>query len=161
MATFHDSSFKGFSMRRWERVAAAFLIFLGLGSAVLAYRMGFGDLRQPGPGFFPFWLSTFLAVLAFIYYFTKWGLDSKPGRLWERGEWVRPSLAALAMFVYTLIMGELGFFSATFLLFLAWLIIIEREKWLTIGLVSVVGTLTLYLVFTVFLKVPLPKGLLF
>jgi hypothetical protein len=55
----------------------------------------------------------------------------------------------------------MGFFSATFLLFLAWLILIEREKWLTVGLVSVLGTLSLFLVFTVFLKVPLPKGAIF
>jgi putative tricarboxylic transport membrane protein len=148
-------------MRRWERIVASFLIFLGVGAAVLAYRMGFGDLHHPGPGFFPFWLSVFLAALAFIYFFTKLGLDSTPGRLWERGGWIRPSLAALVMFIYTLLMGELGFFSATFLLFLAWLIIIEREKWLTIGMVSVLGTFTLYIVFTVFLRVPLPKGLLF
>ena len=148
-------------MRRWERIAASFLIFLGVGAAVLAYRLGFGDLHHPGPGFFPFWLSIFLAGLAFIYLFTKLGLDSKPGRLWEKGGWIRPSLAALVMFIYTLLMGELGFFSATFLLFLAWLILIEREKWLTIGVVSVLGTFTLYIVFTVFLRVPLPKGFLF
>ena len=148
-------------MRRWERIVAAFLIFLGLGAAALAYRMGFGDLRHPGPGFFPFWLSAFLAALGLIYFLTRLGLDSKPGRLWEKGVWVRPSLAVFVMFVYTVLMGELGFFSATLLLFLAWLIIIEREKWLRVGLVSILGTLTLYLVFTVFLKVPLPKGLLF
>jgi hypothetical protein len=58
-------------------------------------------------------------------------------------------------------MGELGFFSSTFLLFLAWMIIIEREKWKTIGLVSLVGTFCFYLVFAFFLKVPLPKGILF
>lgn len=148
-------------MRRWERIVGAFLIFLGVGAATLAYRMGFGNLHQSGPGFFPFWLSTFLAVLGFIYFLTRLGSDSKPGRLWEKGAWVRPFLAVIVMFVYTVLMGELGFFSATFLLFLAWLIIIEREKWLTIGLVSILGTLSFYLVFTVFLKVPLPKGFLF
>ena len=133
-------------MRRCERIAAAFFIFLGVGAATLAYRMGFGNLHQPGPGFFPFLLSTFLAALGFIYFFTRLGLDSNPGRLWEKGAWVRPFLAVLVMFIYTVLMGELGFYSATFLLFLAWLIIIEREKWLTIGLVSILGTLSFYLV---------------
>jgi hypothetical protein len=65
------------------------------------------------------------------------------------------------MLVYAVLMGVLGFFSSMFLLFLAWLIIIEREKWLMVGLVSILGTLGFYLVFTVFLKVPLPKGFLF
>lgn len=148
-------------MRRCERIAAAFFIFLGVGAATLAYRMGFGNLHQPGPGFFPFLLSTFLAALGFIYFFTRLRLDSNPGRLWEKGALVRPFLAVLVMFIYTVLMGEIGFYSATFLLFLVWLIIIEREKWLTIGLVSILGTLSFYLVFTVFLKVPLPKGFLF
>jgi hypothetical protein len=148
-------------MRRCERIAAAFLIFLGVGAAALAYRMGFGNLHYPGPGFFPFCLSTFLAALGLIYFLTRLGSDSKPGRLWEKGVWVRPLLAALVMFVYTILMGELGFFSTSFLLFLAWLIIIEQEKWLTICLVSILGTLSFYLVFTVFLKVPVPKGFFF
>jgi hypothetical protein len=65
------------------------------------------------------------------------------------------------MFLYTLAMDWIGFFSATFLLFLVWLILIEREKWLTVGLVSVLGTLSFFLVFTVFLKVPLPRGIIF
>jgi len=65
------------------------------------------------------------------------------------------------MFGYTVLMGELGFFSSTFLLFLAWLIMIEREKWKTIGLVSIIGTLCFYLVFGYLLRVPLPKGFLF
>jgi putative tricarboxylic transport membrane protein len=148
-------------MRRCERIAATFFIFFGVGAAAVAYRMGFGNLHQPGPGFFPFWLSAFLAALGFIYFLTRVGSDSKPERLWEKGVWVRPFLAALVMFLYAVLMGEIGFFSTSFLLFLAWLIIIEREKWLAVCLVSIIGTIGFYLVFAVFLKVSLPKGLLF
>jgi putative tricarboxylic transport membrane protein len=148
-------------MRRCERIAAAFFIFFGVGAAILAYRMGVGNLRFPGPGFFPFCLSVFLAALGFIYFLARLGLDPKPEGLWGRGAWVRPFLAILVMLVYAVLMGVLGFFSSMFLFFLAWLIIIEREKWLTICLVSIIGTLSFYLVFTVFLKVPLPKGFLF
>lgn len=148
-------------MRRWERWTASFLILLGIGAAALAFRMGFGDLRHPGPGFFPFWLSAILALLSFIYLFTNLGLRGQARPLWEKRAWTRPSLAAFVMFGYTVLMGELGFFSSTFLLFLAWLIIIEREKWKTVGLASTVGTFCFYLVFGVFLKVPLPRGILF
>jgi len=158
--TFYET-IKGFSMRRWERWTAVFLIFFGSGAAALAFRMGFGDLRHPGPGFFPFWLSAVLVLLSFIYLFTIPGFYAQARPLWEKGAWTRPFLAAFVMFVYTVLMGELGFFSSTFLLFLAWLMIIEREKWKTIGLVSLVGTFCFYLVFAFFLKVPLPKGILF
>ena len=148
-------------MRRWERIGAVVLFFFGGGAAALALSLGFGDLHHPGPGFFPFWISAFLLFLSFIYYLTKLGPDGGPGGLGPKGAWIRPSLAALVMFVYTFLMAELGFFSSTLLLFLAWLILIEREKWTRIVWVSLLGTFCFYLVFNVFLKVPLPKGLLF
>ncbi len=148
-------------MRRWEKWTAVFLISFGVGAAALAYQMGFGDLHHPGPGFFPFWLSVILAFVSLIYLFTNLGPSAPATPIWGSGNWFRPSLAVVVMFVYTILMGELGFFSSTFLLFLAWMIIIEREKWRTIGLVSLVGTLCFYLVFAFFLKVPLPKGILF
>ncbi len=148
-------------MKKWERIAAAILIFIGVAAAAIAYDLGFGDFHQPGPGFFPFWLSGILALVSFLYFLTRLGSESERLPLWERRTWFRPSMAAAVMFVYSLAMGWIGFFSATFLLFLAWLIAIEREKWLTVGLVSVLGTASLYLIFIVFLKVPLPKGVLF
>jgi len=148
-------------MKRWERIAAAVLTFLGVAAGVIAIDLGFGDFHHPGPGFFPFWLSAILALVSFIYFLTQLGGDSSRVSLWEKYAWVRPFQAAGVMFLYSLAMGWLGFFSSTFLLFLIWLILIEREKWLTVGLVSTLGTFSFFLVFAVFLKVPLPKGVLF
>ena len=148
-------------MRRWERIAAAFLIFLGVGAAAIAYRLGFGNLHHPGSGFFPFWLSLVLAFVAFIYLLSQRGPDSERVSLGSKEFLLRPALAAGVMFLYALAIGWIGFFSSTFLLFLAWLILVEREKWLTIGLVSILGTVSLYIIFSLFLKVPLPKGSLF
>ena len=148
-------------MKRWERIAAAILTFIGVAAAVLAYDLGFGTIYHPGPGFFPFWLSLILAFVSFLYFLNQLGADSQRVRLWEKHTWIRPSLAAGVMFLYSLAMSWIGFFSATFLLFLAWLILIERERWLTVGLISVLGTLSLYFIFIVFLRVSLPKGAIF
>ncbi len=148
-------------MKRWERLAAAILIFIGITAAAIAYNLGFGDLHHPGPGFFPFWLSVILALVSFIYFITRTGADSPGAGLWDKRAWVRPSLAALVMLLYSLAMGWIGFFPATFLLFLAWLILIEKETWLTVSLVSVLGTASIYFIFNVFLKVPLPRGTFF
>jgi putative tricarboxylic transport membrane protein len=148
-------------MKKWERIAAGILSFIGVAAAVIAYDLGFGDFHHPGPGFFPFWLSAILAMVSFIYFLSQLGSDSHRVSLWEKHAWVRPFQAAGVMFLYTLAMDWIGFFSATFLLFLVWLILIEREKWLIVGLVSVFGTLSFFLVFTVFLKVPLPRGIIF
>jgi hypothetical protein len=148
-------------MKKWERIAAAVLVFIGVAAAAMAYELGFGNFHHPGPGFFPFWLAAVLAVVSFIYFLTQLGTDAQRVSLWGKRAWARPFGAAGVMFLYSLAMGWLGFFSATFLLFLVWLVLIENEKWLTVGLVSVLGTLCFFLVFTVFLKVPLPKGIIF
>jgi putative tricarboxylic transport membrane protein len=148
-------------MKRWERIAAAILTFIGVSAATLAYDLGFGDFHHPGPGFFPFWLSAILALVSFIYFLTQLGVDSRRESLRDKRAWGRPFEAAGVMFLYSLAIGWMGFYSATFLLFLAWLILIEREKWLTVGLVSVLGTFSFFLIFTVFLKVPLPQGAIF
>jgi hypothetical protein len=148
-------------MRRGERRAAAFLLFIGVAGATLAYQLGFGTLHHPGSGFFPFWLSLILAVVSFIHILAQWGPDSEAVSLWSKEVLIRPITAAAVLFLYALSIGWIGFFSSTFLLFLTWLIAVEREKWLTIGLVSILGTLSLYVIFIVFLKVPLPKGSLF
>ena len=107
------------------------------------------------------WLSAILALVSFIHFLTQLKADSHRVPLWEKHAWVRPFQAAGVMFLYTLAMDWIGFFSGTFLLFLVWLILIEKEKWLTVGLVSVLGTISFFLVFTVFLKVPLPRGIMF
>lgn len=148
-------------MRRWERIAATFLIVLGVGASAIAYQMGFGTLHHPGSGFFPFWLSLALALVSFIYFLTQRGPDLDRVSLWSKETLIRPVLAAAVMFLFALSMDWIGFFSSTFLLFLAWLILVERERWVTIGLVSILGTASLYIIFSLFLKVPLPKGSLF
>jgi hypothetical protein len=148
-------------MKRFERVAAVVLFAIGAGAAHLALQMGYGSARFPGPGYLPFWLAALLALTAGLYFVSCLGSDDATRPLWERRAWLRPALSASIMLLFTLSMGWLGFFASTFLLFLAWLIVIERERWVTVGTVSVLGTLGAYLLFSVLLKVPLPKGLLF
>jgi putative tricarboxylic transport membrane protein len=148
-------------MKRFERVAAGALFVVGSGAAYLAIEMGYGSVRFPGPGFLPFWIAGLLALTAGLYCLARLGPDAVPRQLWERAAWRRPGLSAIIMLLFTLLMGWLGFFASTFLLFLAWLIVVEQERWLTIGAVSALGTLGAYILFAVLLKVPLPKGLLF
>jgi hypothetical protein len=148
-------------MKRFERVAAGIFLVIGAGAAYLALEMGYGSVRFPGPGFLPFWLAVPLTLTAAIYLLACRGPDAAARPLWERDTWRRPGLSAVIMLLFTLLMGWLGFFASTFLLFLAWLILVERERWITVGAVSILGTLGAYILFAVLLKVPLPKGLLF
>jgi putative tricarboxylic transport membrane protein len=148
-------------VKRYERAAAVALCAIGAAAAAMAWQMGFGSARFPGPGYLPFWLAALLAATSALYFLANLGADAERRPLWERGAWTRPALSAGVMLLFTLLIGWLGFFASTFLLFLAWLILIERERWIVVGAVSVLGTFGVYLLFSVLLQVPLPKGLLF
>lgn len=146
-------------MKRWERIAAISLFLIGVGGAIGAWKIGFGTFQAPGPGFFPFWLASLLALLSLLFFVRNLGADAAPAALWARGAWVRPLKAACVMFVYVLLIGRLGFISSSALLFVAWLRIVEHSSWKTVALLVVCGTAGLYL-FTTLLSISLPAGIL-
>ena len=146
-------------MKRWERIAAISLFLIGVGGAIGAWQIGFGTFQAPGPGFFPFWLASLLALLSLVFFVRNLGADAVPLALWAQGSWARPLKAACVMFVYVLLIGRLGFISSSALLFVAWLRIVEHSSWKTVALLVVGGTAGLYL-FTSLLSISLPTGIL-
>jgi putative tricarboxylic transport membrane protein len=148
-------------MKCYERIAAGLHLAIGAAAAWMAIEMGYGSAHSPGPGFLPFWIAILLALTAGIYLLECLGPDAVPQPLWERGVWRGPALAAVIMLLFTLLMGWLGFFASTCLLFLAWLVLVERERWWVVAATAVLGTACAYVLFSVLLRVPLPQGLLF
>ena len=145
---------------KWrERLAAVALIVIGIGGAIGAWQIGFGDFQTPGPGFFPFWLALALTLLSGVFFMRNLGSDSLKIPLWAAKSWLRPLKAAVVMFIYVLLIGRLGFIASTALLFVAWLRIVEHSSWKAVTLLVVLGTTGLYL-FVSFLGIPLPKGIL-
>ncbi len=69
-------------------------------------------------------------------------------------------LVLLSLFLYAFFMETLGFILITLLLFIFLLGVIERKKWVLTIFVSVVVTGISYLIFEVWLKSQLPRGLL-
>lgn len=147
-------------MKKWDRIAAVFLILVGIGAAFGALKIGFGSFRSPGPGFLPFWLSVVLTIVSAVYFIINLGHDAKV-KLWPEKTWFRPLVAIVVMFAYGFFMKWFGFCTATLLLFVTWMTVVAKEKWSTVALVSILTTVITYLLFEVFLKVPLPKGILF
>ncbi|MGE5604162.1 MAG: tripartite tricarboxylate transporter TctB family protein [Bacteroidota bacterium] len=147
-------------MKKWERIAAVVLILAGIGAAFGALEIGFGSFMSPGPGFLPFWLSIVLAIISTVYLIINLGSDAKV-KLWPGKTWFRPLVAIVVMFTYGYLMKWFGFCTATLVLFVTWMTVVAKEKWSTVALVSILTTGIAYLLFEVFLKVPLPKGILF
>ncbi|MGE5507398.1 MAG: tripartite tricarboxylate transporter TctB family protein [Chitinophagales bacterium] len=136
------------------KVGGFILLLLGLGTTYLGLQYGFGGLHAPGPGFFPVIVGAFLAILACIYLLQEF----RGGGTAVSAQWVRPLAVIVLSFVYVALLEKLGFLIDTVLMLLVFVGVIERQRLRrTLG-VALLGTAGMYVVFALWLRVPLPKG---
>ena len=119
-------------------------------------KLKLGTLRQPGPGFFPFWGGLFLGACALILL-----VRSLKSREW-RGSgaipWPALILVLGALLGYLLFLETLGFVIVTFLFLLA-LFCFAEIGWIKQVVWSVIATSLVYALFKFWLNVQLPRGL--
>lgn len=147
-------------MTKHERYAGIFLLLLGI--AVMYYAivdLNLGTITQPGPGLFPFISGTGIAILSTIWILTNLKTMQQHESLWQKGELRTPVLAVVIITAYAALLDPLGYILSTVFFLLAWQIIIEREKWLKTALITVIGTVAMYVIFSYLLSVPLPEGI--
>jgi putative tricarboxylic transport membrane protein len=141
------------------RDAAVTAAALVLGAAALyeASKLPFGTVHNPGQGFFPWWTSAVIVLLALTLLFQ--GLRSRSSAAREgagRIAKVAALLAALA--AYTFLLEPLGYMLSTFILVLFMLRVTDPQRWavaLGMAALTAVGS---YVVFAMWLSVPLPRG---
>jgi putative tricarboxylic transport membrane protein len=154
-----------------ENVLKRAEILLPLGIVVLNGWMLVETLRKlpyavegvPGPGFLPFWLSLAIIVLGLVLTVRVVRAEATDGGEveWPDGEgWLRIAimLALLAMSLFLL--NWLGFFAVAVLYVALGGYGMGMRSWRVLVPVSLLMALGIYVVFGVWLKVPLPKGIL-
>jgi putative tricarboxylic transport membrane protein len=119
-------------------------------------KLKLGTLRQPGPGFFPFWGGLLLGALALI-------LLARSLKLRERLAfsgipWPALVLVLGALLCYLLFLETLGFLIVT-ALFLIALFCLAQIGWIKQVAWSVIAASLTYALFKFWLKVQLPPGL--
>jgi putative tricarboxylic transport membrane protein len=109
----------------------------------------------------PFGLAIVLILFSLILIFSsKQKKGGTPPPFWPHRTWLRPLLGVVILVLFALTVEWVGFLITTFLFLVIWMGVIERIRWTTILSVSVGTTAALYLIFALFLDVPLPLGLL-
>ena len=136
-----------------------FAIFMG----VLSYRLGMGTLHKPGPGFLFFWTSIALGGLSIVVIIRAWmkRAEGEPRAIFGAlREYRKAALIIVLSFLYAFSMEPIGFIPVTLAFFLIVLGLIEKKSWLYTVIVSLLVTVLSYLLFEVWLKSQLPRGLL-
>lgn len=150
-------------MGRADRISGIFWLLFSVFISVESYRLGLGNLHQPGPGFIFFWTAIAMGALS-VAVFVQARFEKKPGGregpVFGKENISKIILVLISLFLYAFFMEALGFILVTLLLFLFLLGMIEKRRWMFTILVSVAVTGISYLFFEIWLKSQLPKGLL-
>jgi putative tricarboxylic transport membrane protein len=138
-------------------VVAALALALGAAALFESAKLPLGTVRNPGQGFFPWWTSVVIVFLALVLLAqvlrSRSSADQRtPGRT------ATVTALLLVLAAYTLLLDSLGYLICTFFLVLFMLRATNPHRWrvaLGMALLTAVGS---YVVFAVWLSVPLPRG---
>jgi putative tricarboxylic transport membrane protein len=137
-------------------VAILTLIF-GAAAGYESAKLPFGTVHSPGQGFFPWWVSAVIFLLALLLLFQALTSRSDVAREGS-GRIGKVGALLVILAAYTFMLEPLGYPLSTFLLVLFMLRVIDTQRWavaLGMALITSVGS---YVVFAIWLSIPLPRG---
>ncbi len=148
-------------MRKRGKLSSFVWLSFAIFILVESIRLPLGSWRDPGAGFLPLWSGILLALLSLIDYGQSRRKEDSPS---EEPGVSGPRLKNLlwvvaALFGYSIFLEILGFLLTTFLLLLILLRAGEPQKWTVALGGSVTASLLSYVLFEVWLKTQLPKGI--
>lgn len=149
-------------MRKADRISGTFWLIFALITIIESYRLGLGNLLQPGPGFIFFWAGILLGIMSLVILiktFIKVGQAEAEKPTLGGVSYTKIILVSLGVFLYALLLEFLGFIIVTTLLFVFILGVVEKKKWLFTIASSILVTVAAYLIFQTWLETQLPKGL--
>ena len=157
-------------MRAYDPLFAGLVLAAGIVYEVMALWMPRGRIGQPGPGFFPVVVGAFLILTAAACLIQALAVRRPAGPARDAAENVTPVpstrqthktwllLTFLVLYIFAL--QPLGFAIAILVFLLASIQVFGYRKWLPAVGISAALTTISYLTFVVWLKVPLPLGIL-
>jgi hypothetical protein len=149
-------------VRRADRIAGAVLLALAVAFAAGALKFyTYSGPGGPGSAFLPFWLGVVMAILAVML--LGGALRSPdPGPEWlPRGDGRRRLLLVLGVTIAMVaLLKVLGMMLGTALFLVVVLRLLDRIPWPLTLTVAVLTTAVNYLVFSYWLRVPFPVGVL-
>jgi hypothetical protein len=137
------------------------IIFLTLGIFVCqqAIQLNLGRASRPGPGFVPFGLGSLLILLSFLYLVPVLRAFKKEEEPRSSAGLIRTLMGIGILCLFSAVLSGLGYLLSTLLLFLLWLMLIERKKWpMAVGLAGL--ALVFVYFFNLLFSIQLPRGII-
>ena len=152
-------------MNRFEKKSSLLWLISSLIIIGGASTYPFGTWSRPGPGFLPLLCGIVMAVLsAVVLLQALW--ESRRIEKKAKGEpflparWPKLALALIILLGYGFLLEVGGYLLVTFTFMLLVLKVVEPLQWRTALVEAFLATGVSYMLFEVWLKVPLPQGIL-
>lgn len=149
------------NMNRAYQITGVVFLLLAAFVAWESLELKFYTNNGPGPGFFPFWLSMALGLLAVLMILQATFRESEPmpeGFFAGRAGYLRAGAIVMALIVTAALLDIVGFPLTMLVAILFLLFALGRPSLIVTLLVSVAGSFGCFYLFDRWLKVPLPTG---
>ena len=140
-------------------VGALFWVALGTLVCYAATRLGLGSVTEPGSGFIFFWSGLILVILSCIVVAESLSSTEESVQDIPEMNWLKIALVLLSLVLYAFFLERLGFVLTTFVLLSFLLGWIERTSWARSLGVASAAALGTFVIFELWLKIRLPKGI--
>ena len=144
------------TMGRRDAIVATVALALGAAAMFESSKLAFGTIHSPAPGFFPWWTSVLIVLLALVLMVQSLTRPSTAGQ--GSGRIAKVALLLVVLSAYTFLLDPLGYLICTFLLVLFMLRALDPQRWTVALGMAVLTAVGSYVVFAVWLSVPLPRG---
>jgi phosphatidylserine synthase len=148
-------------MKKTDRIQSLIWGLFGFYITFEGVQLKLGTPRAPKPGFLIFWMGVIILILSAAFFLQSFSTagEEKKAR-WKGLQWPKGISLMLALFLYVGVFHWLGFILSTFFLLLFLFKGLEPQRWSTALLLSALTITVCYLVFSVFLELQFPPGLL-
>lgn len=137
-------------------------MILALYVIVSGFRLGFGEWREPGPGFIAVGSGCLLLFLSALWFvmtlIKKWGIETTKRFFIESDSYKRVLLTLLSLIVFALILNKTGFIISSLVLMIFLFKAIESQRWKLTILLAAIVTFCCVLIFQIWLQVQFPEG---
>lgn len=144
-----------------QRNSVSSIVFLLFAAFVLisSLGLGIGQLRNPRPGFLPFWASLFLIIFCLILFginYLNKNTKVRLADLWRSLNWRKNIIVVFALLIYCFALSKIGYLAATFALMAILFSLGGMKTWMVI-ISSLLAVFLSYGLFYYLLKTPLPR----
>ena len=148
-------------MRKYDLISGLFLLAVAVVMCLMAYRLGFDNIHNPGPGLIPFGVAALLGLMSAglcvrgLVEVTRG--DQEQG-VFKGIAWGKIIIALCGLIGYAIFFNFLGFRISTFLLMVLFLGAVSEMKWRWVLLTSLITVVCAYLIFVTWLGCLFPTG---